>query len=663
MKTNFGSRSRRYRVRFCYFIRNVLVGLTAVFVLYTGAAILFCGNSEWWGWRDISFCFSREVLEPWPGIICFVLLFPVVLMATAVAWALLSRRQRLAFLRRQWTWPKLKPWLLFAGILLGWVALFYLEENWRGQRAWNQYRHELEAAGEHLDFASLIPPPVSDDQNFAMAPVWAACNQTFKSSPHLAEGESYSPAATKPADPLHMPITRTGALFPKPRTHLEMADRPLFPPGGIVQNQATTNVLTKVTDAGSDYRPPLLGNWMEGKLTDLKAWQFYYRLPQDTNTTELAHTNEFPVAAAAQSPAADVLLAMSKYGGPLDELRQASERPHSRFPINYETNNPLAMRFPHYARLKECSSALQMRAVAELNNHENSKALADVKLILYLSGSIQNEPLEWATTVRREIVAMSLQPIWEGLALRLWSDDQLAELDQALARYDALTEYQWGLRGERALALREIEYFRTERMANGFGDMGEGTMWILTLAYRCSPDGWLYGNEQRMAQAFMGQLPTEAEIHQHIISPKMVKRYSLASGRLMGGYNFPGNFLVWDFFPYQDYKMSPWAKIQASVDMARIACALERYRQAHGNYPVMLDVLAPEYMAAIPHDIINGQPLHYRRTTDGQFVLYSVGWNEKDDGGVPTTKPEFSHSSSGDWVWQYPAVQSSTDGD
>ena len=41
----------------------------------------------------------------------------------------------------------------------------------------------------------------------------------------------------------------------------------------------------------------------------------------------------------------------------------------------------------------------------------------------------------------------------------------------------------------------------------------------------------------------------------------------------------------------------------------------------------------------LPHDIINGQPLHYRRTDDGQFVLYSVGWDEKDDGGVPVPYP------------------------
>jgi hypothetical protein len=38
-------------------------------------------------------------------------------------------------------------------------------------------------------------------------------------------------------------------------------------------------------------------------------------------------------------------------------------------------------------------------------------------------------------------------------------------------------------------------------------------------------------------------------------------------------------------------------------------------------------------MQKMPHDLITGAPLIYRRTPDGQFILYSVGWNEKDGGG------------------------------
>ena len=52
------------------------------------------------------------------------------------------------------------------------------------------------------------------------------------------------------------------------------------------------------------------------------------------------------------------------------------------------------------------------------------------------------------------------------------------------------------------------------------------------------------------------------------------------------------------------------------------------------------------------YDLITDKPYKYRRTIDGQFVLYSIGWDEKDDGGVPG-KSLFDEKQ-GDWVWQYP---------
>jgi len=96
--------------------------------------------------------------------------------------------------------------------------------------------------------------------------------------------------------------------------------------------------------------------------------------------------------------------------------------------------------------------------------------------------------------------------------------------------------------------------------------------------------------------------------------------------------------------------------MQESVDLARVAIALERYRLAHGEYPKSLDALEPQFIAKLPRDIINGQSLHYRRTADGQFVLYSVGWNEKDDGGVVgLTEGGSVDITKDDWVWRYPS--------
>src|SRR5438876_5095319 len=57
---------------------------------------------------------------------------------------------------------------LFAfACLATFVALFYAEENWRGKRAWEQFKREWEAKGERFDLAAFISKPVPAEQNFA----------------------------------------------------------------------------------------------------------------------------------------------------------------------------------------------------------------------------------------------------------------------------------------------------------------------------------------------------------------------------------------------------------------------------------------------------------------------------------------------------------------
>ena len=54
----------------------------------------------------------------------------------------------------------------------------------------------------------------------------------------------------------------------------------------------------------------------------------------------------------------------------------------------------------------------------------------------------------------------------------------------------------------------------------------------------------------------------------------------------------------------------------------------------------------------MPNDVFTGEPYKYRRTDDGNFVLYSIGRNEKDDGGLFGIT--WFNDKEGDWVWQYP---------
>jgi len=70
-----------------------------------------------------------------------------------------------------------------------------------------------------------------------------------------------------------------------------------------------------------------------------------------------------------------------------------------------------------------------------------------------------------------------------------------------------------------------------------------------------------------------------------------------------------------------------------------IALALERWRLAHGDYPVSIDALVPELLPRLPIDPWSGRPMRYRRVDPAddahgrRYLIYVFGPDEIDDGG------------------------------
>ena len=70
----------------------------------------------------------------------------------------------------------------------------------------------------------------------------------------------------------------------------------------------------------------------------------------------------------------------------------------------------------------------------------------------------------------------------------------------------------------------------------------------------------------------------------------------------------------------------------AKLQLAIVALALAAYRADHRAYPAKLAELSPKYLSEVPSDPCAGGPLQYR-LSGGEYLLYSVGPNGKDDGG------------------------------
>jgi hypothetical protein len=489
------------------------------------------------------------------------------------------------------------------------LALFYAEEDWRGKHDWQKFKREWEAKGEKFDIAGVTPPPVPNDQNFALTPI------VFTSYGSM--------------------LTRDGKVIPRKDRDTNFVDR------------------LKMSVAYNDEWPATNGNWQTAKMSDLKFWQNYYR-------ALAAKTNGFPVSSQPQTPAQNILLALSKYDSTIEELRQASQLTYSRFPLEYGEADPAEILLPHLSDLKRCSQVLQLRAIGELQNGESEKALDDVKLSLRLADSIHTEPFLISQLVRDAILYITLQPVYEGLVEHKWSDAQLAELDSELSKLDFLADYELSMRGERAGDIGIIEYLRHARTSHKISDIfysiRHNDYGITTgelVVFYFGPDGWHDQTELKISQLIQRYISV-ANVDLQILSPTSVSNAD-AAVNVKIEHPTPFNPMERMLLPALGAAAKKFAYSQNSVNLARVAIALERYRLAHGEYPETLNALAPQFIEKLPHDIINGEPLHYRRTNDGQFILYSVGWNETDDGGlVVQTKTGGIDYTNGDWVWQYP---------
>ena len=507
---------------------------------------------------------------------------------------------------RPWRLRRILLWvfLVFVGLLIS--ALVF--ENIRGYRKWQKFRKEWEAKGERFDTASVIPKQVPPEENFATTPFFA---------PYF----DYEVAVTGE--------TPSGAS----RKEIVWKDRAAFE-----RNKELAGSLVAIS--GRDLPRP--GYWDAGQFTDLRPWQEYFK----------GNTN-FPFAPTQGDPARDVLTALGKFDALLTELQAASRRPHSVFPVHYWEN--VGAQLPHLSSMKGIAQILQLRTVARLEAGLTSEALEDAKLGLRLSEALKSEPFLISQVVRIAMLHFQIQPMWEGLARHRWNETQLAELQAALSNVKLLEDYGRTMRGERAFNNDLFDRLRAGTMDTVDTTTDENATSTDARSTRFMPSGFYYHNQVTVNQLYQKYaLPiVDAEKHRVFVAkaaaadypPELEKRFRL--------YNIFAMLL----YPSAAKSSTHFAYNQTTLDQAVIACALERHRLAHGQFPETLEALGPKFLAKPLTDVIDGEPLRYRRTDDGLFVLYSIGWNETDDGGTTVLAKKRIDTKLGDWVWRYPAKE------
>lgn len=352
-----------------------------------------------------------------------------------------------------------------------------------------------------------------------------------------------------------------------------------------------------------------------------------------------------------------ILTQMDKWKPLLDEVREAAQRPGTDWKINYsELVSALLVYEQPLMTLGQIFST-EARAYLELGDSE--AALADFHLILNLSDRTSPPPFLISYLVQQAMVGLDIDAVKFGIERHVWTASQLEIIQHALGNIALRAKFIEALRVERTVFNDNLLRYN-QRAAQGvaqpldpdsdkqkvsFGDR------VAAIAWKLHPAGWI--NEDRCAFSDDIQRLIQGLASENPYIPSDFMSPSVASP--VGNFVTPFANLTIRVLP----PLVPRALYyQIYIDEARTACAIERYRLVHGSLPPNLVALCPEYLSSVPLDLMSGNALLYRPGPGDSYVLYSVGWNQKDDGGSDQNTDHrrgnyFPHPPDTlDWVWK-----------
>ncbi|MBL9174985.1 MAG: type II secretion system protein GspG [Verrucomicrobiales bacterium] len=448
---------------------------------------------------------------------------------------------------------------------------------------------------------------------------WQALVQAY-----AAQGDPLDGSRVRPAEiPPDQDAATTPLLRPLTEFTLVKGEPVWRDPAGVARLDALA--LPILTGEGRDARG----------LTALSNWQSAFRA-----------TNLFPLPASPGTPAADVLSALGRWNAELNELESASRRPYARF-VPGHTGESIGVLLPQLSRAKAISTLLRLRCAARLAAGDPAGALSDIEFNERWAHLVASDPL-----VINQLVAIAIQTIgngmaWEGLVDHRWNEDQLSQLQTLFAKRTPREDLLRALKGERAYALSLWDQAVRNPNASTGEPAAAGTGVPIPKGL---PRGWIRQNQISFVRLheLLSSPPfpwivdsktprrTEPELRQQLATDRPWAYRKLAEMLIPALYQ----------------TMAKADRLLVASRISEIACALERYRLQHQQYPETLEALSPTFLATVPTDPCTAKAFQYRRASADGFVLYSLGPNGRDDGGTFNTD-----ESKADWAWPQPSPE------
>lgn len=371
----------------------------------------------------------------------------------------------------------------------------------------------------------------------------------------------------------------------------------------------------------------------------------------------------------------------------LAALQTALAKPVLDNEVDYSQG--MKMQFTHLGPAKSLSQWFGAASLLPLHRGNPGEAVDSLVAAIRLPRLLAQDRLAISEMVRMAIGAIAVANTWEALQADGWTDEDLNQVQKAWEDQEFAGTLARSLEGERVyidLVQEMIRKSHQDAKDALFGleafalFTGTGRPKWLDLADRL-PFGEevvdyflrreVYCRIWRFAWSHQDQLLAMETMQRLIAAARdgaRQKSYAAVQEEIFHIQEEAQSRNFYDRLRYPNphsaitlsYSVNKALRAETDRSLTIAAIALKRHFLRHGRHPETLTALVPEFVAAVPVDYMDGQPLRYRLNADGSFTLYSVGENFVDDGGDGSLPADHtglrSPWSKKDYLWPAPAT-------
>lgn len=489
--------------------------------------------------------------------------------------------------------------------------------QWLEIAQFSRYEAELQNQGETLRLASWKPAPAPDESNIWMHPF---LNPLALAGQSTAEGETarnqiYKTDVSSPYKTLSAPKPFDGLHYP---------------------------------DASND----------NPSFSAARSLQAVHKIALDALAIKEGAVAETDVPSSWEEVAALILDHYQPAEEATRQLEEAIRREYDQYP--YDWAQSLHMLLPHLSHLKRFTQFANYRSAACAMNGDADETFRMLRLGFQLVKTGHSDILI-SRLVQMAQVRIFLNGVHIAQQFHVGNDEQWQSLAGALRQWDFPALVPNSFRAERAFGhamispLTKMSFYEVRRQMEILGNPSfsmpsdfTGSTFLQSVF-----DRWTGG----CIRAFILRNWTMALVAYEELIANTEKTLEKSRSDPWNQCKVPDlKQPLWAYglftkmlLPAFERAFEKAVQTQHYVELAKVAVALERFYLAHQSYPETLASLSPDWLPSPPMDPMTRKPWQYQRLETTGFLLYSVGQDGVDHGGVQLYKKDTNAKDDLGW--------------